>query len=269
MATKGKNKTNVLHRAGLVRHSTAPDWSFLYETSLIKSDKWNVGDKVELPDGRVFRYARSGAACVSGYGCNFNYAGAYSDYIAMGESMAVGDKELTIPANAHAVLAKNELRGGYIILFQGGADTNTTVRGIIGNSAAADGAAFIVYLDAAVTYAYVASTGATEVYRNPYGDLRYNAGYAHAGVPATYVSAALTYFWVQKSGVTWTGSAAYAGGNVAGGYGQYGCFWGNSGVLIGPNEALGVTLGDGKTSQYAGVTITGSNATDGPLLDMP
>lgn len=263
--SKGKAISDDLGRPGIVSYETAGQWDHLYRTSTVKDPKYDLGDKVELPDGRVFRYAKSGAVCVAGYGCNFYYSGAYTDYAAMGASMVVGDRELTIVANSHAILAENELKGGYVILFQGSADLHTTVRGIIGNSAADNGDAYKIYLDAAVTYAYVANTAATEVYRNPYADLRYAAGgYAQAGVPATYVSASGKYFWVQKSGITWAGSAGVGGTN-----GQFGVYWAANGSLISADSAWGVTLADGKTSQYAGVTVTGSSSGDGPLLDMP
>lgn len=262
---KGKAIREALGIQGQVGYETAGQWDFIYRTSTVKDPKYDLGDQVELPDGRKFRYALSGAACVAGYAANFFYQGAYTGYTALGIAMAIGDRELTNPAATHAALLKDELKGGYIILFQGGADLHTTVRGIIGNDAADANAAFKIQLDAAVTYAYVASTSATEVYRNPYADIRYSAGYATAGVPATYVDAASKYFWIQRSGITWAGSAAGVGGTN----GQYGVYWAANGSLVSADNALAVTVPSGNTSIYAGVTVTGSNSGDGPLLDMP
>lgn len=264
--SKGKAITDTVARPGQISHETAGQWDFLYETSTVKNPKYDIGDKVELPDGRVFRYAKSGAACVAGYGCNFKYSGAYTGYKAVTIAIDTGDRELTVAANTHDELSKDELKGGYVIIFQGGADLHTTVRGIIGNAAAAEDAAFKIYLDAAVTYDYVAATAATEVYRSPYADLRYSDGYAIAGVPATYVSAASKYFWVQTSGITWVGSAVGVGDT----HGQYGVYWAQTnGSLVSADNIFGVTIAEGNTSQYAGVTVTGSKSGDGPLLDMP
>lgn len=262
----GKGRAIVKHigKEGVVGYETAGQYDFLYRISTIQDSEYDLGDKIQLADGREFRYGKSGAACVNGYACNHYYSGAYTAYTALGVGLSVGDREVIVAAQSHSALKKDELKGGYIIIFQGGADLYTTTRGIIGNDPADDGDAYKVYLDAAVTYAFVANTAATEVFRNPWADLRYSAGYAIAGIPTGYVSAASKFFWVQTKGIAWAGSASGVGGTN----GQYGVYWAANGSLVSADNALDTTIASGNTSQYAGVTVTGSNSGDGPLLDM-
>ncbi len=261
--SKGKAIVEKMGIQGQVGYESAPQWDFLYSTSTVKDEKYDVGDKVELPDGREFRYALSGAACVGGYACNFGASGAYTGYVAAGIASVVGDNFVTVAATSHAVLTKDELKNGYVILFQGSSDLNTTVRGIIGNDAAADGAAYKIYLDAAVTFAYVAGTAATEVYKSPWANVGYATGYAPAGVPAAYVSAASVYLWVQTKGITWAGPESTVGAD-----GASGVFWASNGSLVSPNVSQGITIVSGNTSTYAGSVVVGSAAGDGPLLDL-
>lgn len=264
---KGKWKRVLLGIQGLVGHSNAPDWSFLYETTLTKSSKWNLGDTVVLPDSREFRYARSGSACSNAYGVHFTDSG-HQAYTSLGISMAVGDKEMTIPAGTHAAVTKDELRGGYVLIFQGGADLYTTVRGIIGNDAADANVAYKIYLDAAVTYAYAASTAAIEVYANPYASLRDGGTFqAFAGLPAAYVSATLTYFWVQTKGICWPVAGPAVGVGSGTGNGQFSGFWAANGTIVRADVALaGVTVPSANSAQYAGFVIAGDQENNGPLF---
>ena len=262
--SKGKAKVTYLDKQGMVAHANAPSWDFLYETSTIRNPNYNIGDKVVLPDGREFIYAKSASALYAGQGCEFTATG-YTAYTAFGVSASIGDKELTVPAATHAALTEDELRGGYIVIFDGASNHYTTIRGIIGNDAAASGAAFKVYLDAAITYAVTAGTSACETYQNPYASLTLgsDAAKSKAGVPTTYVSAASKYFWVQKKGMIWlppqTSNVGENGGR--------GCFWRHDGTLEGAEVALGgLTVPAGDTSQYAGYCVEGSQAGNGPLF---
>jgi len=262
---KGKAKVNYLGRAGLVAAKDAPDWSFLYDVSSTRDSKWNIGDRVVLPDGREFRYAKSVGACHAGHGCEFTYTG-YTSYTAFAVAAAVGDKEVTVPAATHAALTTDELRGGYIIIFDGSDDSNTTVRGIIGNASAAADAAFKVYLDAKLTNAIVAGTEACEVYRNPYAALQDGSvnTYPKAGIPAAYVSASGKYFWVQTNGITWMSPQSGVGGSQ----GQHGAFWRHDGSIDKADTALATTVPAGSSSQYAGYCVAGNQAGNGPLFNL-
>ena len=266
--SKGKAITKIGGREGLVTSRTAPDYSFLYDVSLVQNPEYAIGDKVELPDGRVYIYAKSNAAAAlyASRGVQFTATGLVS-YTAFAVSAAVKDKEITIPAATHAALTVDELRGGYVVIYDGASDYYTTTRRIIGNDASAANVAFKVQLDAKLTYAITAGTSAVEVYQNPYAALTVAADAAKpkAGVPASYVSAAANYFWVQKAGITWLPPQT---SNV-GENGGLGCFWRHDGTLEGAEVALGaLTVPANDTSQYAGHCIEGSQAGNGPLFNL-
>ena len=258
---KGKAKTTHLGIQGLVGHTSAPDWSFIYETSLTKHPKWNIGDRVVLPDGREFRYGKSAGECVSGLGCRFMAAG-FSNYTAADVAQAIDDRQITVPdAATHDAVDKDELRGGYVVLY--GASENIQFRGIIGNDAADADAQCVVYLDGPLVAAVVVGTTGIEVFQNPYASLL-TAGTVNkavAGCPATQVSAADTYFWVQVKGPCWV--SPRGGVNDR----DQGCYWTHEGQIKDTEASLGaITLPDTNTSQYAGHTILGNEDTIGPLF---
>lgn len=260
--TRGKISARSFNREGLVGHSTTPDWSFLYETSLTRDEDWWIGDKVTLPDGREFHYAKSTKAITTNLACNFTATG-YVSATAFVVTAAVGAKSITIPAATHATLTENELRGGYVVIGMQAGTTTVQVRGIVGNAAAAANAAFVVYLDGPLTSAITASVY-VEVYQNPYAAISQDNTVVlpRAGVAATNVAAASTYFWVQTKGATWvspqSGVGADNGGIVA--------FWRHDGSLESTDTALGVTTAALDTCQPAGFCIEGSAAGNGPLL---
>lgn len=261
---KGKVQVNYVGQEGQIISADAPDYGFIYETSLLKDAKWNIGDRVVLPDGREFRYAKSCGACISGQGAEFTYAG-YTSYTAFGVAAAVGDTEVTIAAATHAALTEDELRGGYVVIYDGSTN-NTQFRGIIGNEAASANAAFKVYLDGPLTEAVVAATSASEVFQNPYaalqtGTMNYNP---KAGVPAVKVTAANTYFWVQVRGFVWTAPQGGKLGTTEGGY--CGGLWSDVGNISDYNTSIGVTVAAGRGSQYAGFAVLGDADNIGPLF---
>lgn len=202
---KGKAKTTHLGIQGVVGHQTAPDYGFIYSTSLTKDANWNLGDRVALPDGRVFRYAKTGAANYSlnnDFACRFAAEEAQG-YDEVAVATAVGDKKVTIDGGTHDEFTEDELRGGYVIVYYDGGGGYTQFRGIIGNDAAAANADFTVYLDAPLDVATVAGTTGIEVWYNPYSYLSSSSAHAFAGKPAVQITAALTYFWVQTWGLCW------------------------------------------------------------------
>lgn len=258
---KGKAKHVHLGIQSLVGHSNAPDWSFIYETSLTKSAKWNIGDHVTLPDGREFVYAKSSAACISGQGCEFTAVGVNAYEVAL-VARAVGDKDVTLPACTHDAFAVDELRGGYVLIYDGSTN-NVQFRGIIGNDVTAIDVAFKIYLDGALTEAIAVSTSAIEAFQNPYAALRTgtSASLPKAGTPAVKVTAALTYFWVQKDGFTWVAPQGTVDGN------QIGCYWRHDGSLQDAEVALGaITMNANVSSQLAGFTVEGNHDGIGPLF---
>jgi hypothetical protein len=260
--TKGIANVEYVRQGSEVTVADQPNWSFIYRTSLVKDDRWTVGDRVVLPDGREFRYAKSAAACISGQGCEFTSTG-YTAYTAVIVSQAVGDTQITVAAATHAILAQDELRGGYIVVYNG-TNNNVQFRGIIGNDAAVANATFKVYLDGPLTEVVVASTSATEVFVNPYAALQTgtSAALAKAGTPAVLVAAALTYFWVQIAGPSWMAPQALLTGK------QRGACWRHDGSL--DTASAGIDAANAQfanvASQYAGFSIAGSADGNGPLF---
>jgi len=257
--SKGKAKVNYLHRAGLVGHSTAPDWGFIYDTSLVKSAKWIIGDKVELADGREFIYSKSSGVCASGQAADFAATGAIP-YTLLSAAQAIRDRQISFVARTHSAIAKDELRGGYIVLW--GEALKDMTRGIIGNDVSAENAAITIYLDGPLTRA-VDTTTPGEAYENPYANLintgSGNANLAKAGIPATYVGAADTYFWVQKSGPVFIAPQSDVITNVTG------CYFRHDGSVEADIDVDTRTAGV-NTTQYAGHRIIGDYDNNGPLF---
>ena len=257
---KGKASVNYLGRAGLVSMRDIPDYDFLYKTSLTIDPKWAIGDQLVLPDGREYRYAKSAAACISGQGCEFTDTG-FVAYTAFTTAAAVDAREVSVPAATHDAITEDELRGGYAVIYDGSTN-NVQFRGIIGNAASAADVAFTLYLDGTLTEA-VTTSSAIEIYENPYSALQTakTTTLPKAGVPAAKVSAASTFFWVQKNGPAWAAPQTKVGEN-----GGLGCFWKHDGSLESADTALAVTTATYDTSQYAGHTLAGTAAGNGPLF---
>lgn len=193
----GKAKSTLLGIQGVVGHKNAPDWSFLYETSTIKNPNYNIGDRVALPDGRVYRYALAvdtvKARCGNSFVGDMENDGIVETTLAAGQ--AVGDKSVTVASQS---FAKDELRGGYITLCAGGT-TNMQFRGIIGNTYCSS-TTVTIYLDAALD-TVVTNATEVEVLPNPY---RYISGgnKAFSSVAGVAVKSATVgqYFWLQTWG---------------------------------------------------------------------
>lgn len=265
---RGKAKSTLLGIQGLTGHITAPDWGFIYEASLVKDAKWNIGDRVVLPDGREFRYAKSAAACISGQGCEFTATGAIYGYpIATvakgGKKVTLGDSGSATVLTHAAAYAEDVFRGGYYLSHDhpaGNADAQ--VRGIVGNDYSAINGVLVLYLDGPLHKA-VDTNEFTEIFENPYAAIRTStsSSLAVAGVPAVEVAAANTYFWVQVSGPCFIAPQSTVINN------QVGCFWRNDGSLQDAATAYDVDTGTGAIgSQYAGHTLLGNYAGYGPLF---
>ncbi len=205
--TKGKAKVNYLGRSGVVMPQTTPSWDFIYEASTVKSNKYNIGDRVVLPDGRVFRYGLAVNSIEPGRGVKFSGTIA-SDGVSgnVNRAQVVGDRELRW---ASETFTKDELRGGYVIIFGGG--NSYQQFGIIGNTACSS-SELTVYLDRAISVV-VGSTQFTEILPNPYRYLKqeYNYYMSHAGVGMAYPTAG-QYFWVQTWGPLWMNNGPYGQG---------------------------------------------------------
>lgn len=221
--TKGIAKVNYPARAGLVHHGDSPNWDFLYETSTILANKWNVGDRYVLPDGRVYRYALATNAIPT---CKFGvkFYNTIADGIAttLAQGQAVGDNTIYITG---AGVTADEYRGGYVMIHVG---THQQFRGILGNSATDADGKVKIYLDAALSVA-VTTSHYTEVMQSPYSNVKLTAGPSGgltgtdftsvAGIPNVITAAANQYVWLQTWGPIWInphGSSLQDAGIAAG-----------------------------------------------------
>lgn len=180
-------------------------WNFLYRKSTVKDPGYNVGDRVVLPDGRVCRYGKS-----SDTGLNTDLLCTFAEdevqgWEALKESQVVGDMQVTFTGAAHAAVAEDELRGGYVIIFHDGGGGFTQFRGIVSNTESALNSNITVYLDAPLDVAIIGGTTAGELWYNPYAALAGDADLSAsaAGRPMVNVDAADTYFWIQTWGPCW------------------------------------------------------------------
>lgn len=209
---KGIGKVNYIGQEGQISHAEAPNWGFIYEKSSIKDSRWNIGDRVVTPDGRVFRYALAASANIEA-GKGVKFGGAMSDGIALrsaAQTQAIGDTSIVVASQTFAL---DELRGGYLVLYTAGGTYQQF--GIVGNSAAA-AENVTIYLDRPLTVAYVTANG-IEVLPNPYRYMVYDTSEAymcHAGIPMSVPSNG-DYFWVQTWGICWINPGPYGQGGAA------------------------------------------------------
>jgi len=183
------------------------NWNFLYEASTTKNPQYDVGDRVCLPDGRVFRYGKAGSNLL---GMKF---GAKNGNILIAEKNALVDAtaagsmsvNLTMAAstyghNSDGIIALDELKGGYISFYNSA--TVREQRGIIGNTAkAALGTTMTIYLDAPTVVDMSASTNC-EILGNPYSNLiqENNGATCVMGMPNVLATSG-QYFWIQTWGI--------------------------------------------------------------------
>lgn len=228
------------------------------------TQRFVLGTKYETWDSREYIYSKSSAACISGQGAEFINTG-YTAYTVFGVAAVVSASSVTVPAATHAATAEDELAGGYITIFDGSTN-NTQFRGIVGNESAVENAAFVVYLDELLTEAVEASTSACETYKSPYDGLRTGTSNTRpkAGLPAVKITAADVFFWVQKSGPSWPAPQGGKLGTSEGGYA--GGLWSDVGNISDFNTSLGVTVANGRGSQYAGHPLAGDADNIGPLF---
>jgi len=247
---KGVTTAEYFPRSGQVRFGDTPNWDFIYKTSLVKDRKWAIGDRVVLPDGRVFRYCKSAGALPAGLGAYndavVNIAGSAPVQTSPATG-AVGSNILKVTIASgdgyaeDGAIAEDELRGAYVVFGHEGSGTAQT-RYIVGNTAVASGGgSTYLTLDGGITTAITAATTYIEVLLNPYGHLKQGntAGLAmNVCVPITNVAAASTYFWGQTWGPIWL---------------TPGGAWTSQGVA---NERLVVFVGDGSINGPGATGVT-------------
>ncbi len=255
----GKALVKYLGREGSVSYQSASEWSFIYRASLVKDEEFDIGDHVVLADGREFVYSKSSGVVASGFAAEFVATGAIP-YVVLDQAQSEGEKEITFAAVTHDAIAKDELRGGFIVLW--GVALKDMTRGILGNEASAENAACKIYLDGPLTRDVDTSTPG-EAYENPYANLintgTGSASRGKAGIAATYVSAASMYFWVQKRGPVFIAPQSDMITNSVGGYFRH------DGSVEADIDVEDRAVGSNST-QYAGHRIIGDYDNNGPLF---
>ena len=234
---QGPAKFEQIGQGSEVLVQGVPNWAYLYMASTTKTPKFNIGDRVVTPDGRVFRYALAGGTIQPEFAvCNNTFSTtnavapaqvAPTSPVILGiplSSGSSGDYSVTVTIAAgdgqaaNGAVAQDELKGGFIVIGNG-TNQHPMTRGILGNEAvAAGGGAINVYLDGALTRAVVPGTDNIEAYFNTYGNVQsmnvVNSAYVTCIGAAAAPATTGQYFWVQTWGNVWltsnnlTGEAA-------------------------------------------------------------
>ena len=231
----------------------------LYE--LDTTQNYDLGAREELPDGTEFRYSKStGATTLNpNMGCCHSDTG-YITFTTFVTAAAIGATEITIPAATHAALLKDQLRGGYVVVFDGSGVNDVTYE-IAGNDAADSGALFKVTLTTKLGVT-ITTDDSCEVYSNPWGAMVYGSSVLpFAGCPALLVSATASYFWCQTKGPKFVNPQSGVGNNNGG----LQVFWRHDGSLQNGETACGDIVPTYDTNQPAGSVIAGNAAGNGPL----
>lgn len=253
----GKNRTVIMGDQGQVQKTTGPDYEFLYDASTTIDPKWNLGDKVVLPDGREFRYCLCGATMTDMGFAVYSYPVESFGNAAIPVAAAAKANQITVTA---AGVTLNSLRGGYIIIWATTAQHVVMTRQIIGNTAADSNNYSILSLDASINVA-IDTSSKCEIYANPFSDVRTGntGGLATFLGPANVLALVNQYFWVQTKGFGWLDPQAA----VAAAAYVRSVYYRHDGSLD-----VRANIGAFVTDQLAGITV-GREATagqDAPLI---
>lgn len=266
-------RVNYFRSSGEVTRNgvDAGGWDFIYEVSATKHPVYNIGDVVELSNGKGFVYCKSGAACYTGQG-NMIYNAIpatgidYANNVAA--AAAIGARSVSITNGATVAQTADGLRGGTILFKTASGSNNTALqcRGIIGNTAAAINVATTIYLDAPLTGALTTASYAYCM-PSPYSDVRLASGsgtMAIIGPAATYVSAADKYFWCQFKGrVMGVACSGPGGASTVGTINfQREVVWRHDGTLQVRALTTSATI-NGEEGQVAGYVVDNNAALNG------
>ena len=189
-----------------IYEAQVPNINFLYQHSTTRNPEYHLGDRVCLPDGRVFRYGKAGVALDSMKRGVKNWNLLVTELDAIAGAASIGDSSIEITfadtdgVAGDGVIAEDELRGGYISIYASSA--NRPQRQIVGNDARANGdtGTTTVWFDAELDVAVTAASNC-EVLANPYSDLRDNNNTHTSVMGMPLVDAAVNeYFWIQTWG---------------------------------------------------------------------
>ncbi len=239
----------VIWPAVPVDHETDSNIGF----AVIDDDqRYTVGTRAMSWDGSVLKYTKAGSTYTSyqlAVWTNTTAAGAGIETI--NAASAKGEKIVRI---AEASITENQYAGGYIILFHATGDGK--VYTVIGNSASSGGKVTL-FIDQPLGVAVTASDK-YELYVSPYSDVQQgNAGGTHGfvGIPQALVTSG-NYGWTKTWGPTFIAPQSSVGGSYT-----KACYFRHDGSI----DIRG-NIGSPVTDQYAGYTMIGSAAGDGPLV---
>lgn len=259
--SKGKGKSTLLGIQGLIGHAEAPDYGFLYETSLIKDPKWNLGDRVVTPDGRVFRYAKAAGALNPKFGAKNSVTFLDSDNTEA--AAAIGDTEISITLNATSAGSSyfgtaDAMIGAY---FSQPDTAHCTFRRIVKHGIGSSGDVIKITLDAPITR-LIPTNSFYELLPNPYGYVNQDGSLMSSvmGMPLVVVASG-SFCWIQTWGPYWVNVAV---GNIGSGSNDRLLVFDGAGAI---NQAINGTT---ETFQVAGFIIdkTASGTWDNPPFVM-
>ncbi len=127
----------------------------------------------------------------------------------------------TVNDNLAGVAAKDELKGGFCVIFEKTLGVGyEQVRGIVGNDALAAYGTLKIYLDTPLTQAFTVAVSYAEAVASPWAKVSTQAGSvlgsglnSCCGIPACYATTG-QYLWVQTWGPCWTSPSAEVGNNT-------------------------------------------------------
>lgn len=270
---RGKARQYHLNDVGKVGFDTGTTWDFIYDVSSSRNPQYNIGDRIILPNGKVFYYSYSGGRCYTGRGNKFFNTISSSedgnDYSLLYAAAAAGSTSIQMTNQSSSAITADQFRNGQIVLkpTETYTDAELMFRGVTGNTAAdASGGTnpyVTIYLDAKTTVALTTSNYAF-VMESPYTDIRYDSsttGTSFAGLAAAYVSAASKYFWTQTWGMAWVAPQSSMGGTAAT-YGLYRtAYWRHDGSI----DYFG-NINSNVTDQIAGFIMDNNSDANGATL---
>lgn len=170
--------------------------------------RWDIGQKMELPDGRIYRGTLNGSSALeSSILCQALVEATFTG-LAIQTALAVGDRTIKL-TQATTFLNEDEAAGGFVAVFtQNSANPPTVgqVFRIFGNTASS-GTSTTVTLsldpNVSVLEAVPVSNGAGNIVRSPYSQVlvcptsttQYAVGVSLVDVTGDY------YCWLQTRGV--------------------------------------------------------------------
>jgi len=164
-----------------------------------------IGTRYRMDD-RVFHYAKAGGTLNCDLGCA-PYNTQCVAYATIADDAVIGATKIVIDvagsdgAAGDGVIAKDELFGGYIVIFPH--SENSINRRIIGNTAV-DTDEMTVELDAGIPVALDTDNDHAECIASPYSDVRTDGTITKSvvGVPVVAATSG-KYLWIQTWGPIW------------------------------------------------------------------